>query len=71
MWVLFLPCENISLSGDEQVQLTRQSSGLTLLVLQGVHGLLVFILEHLDKAVWHDFATSIFTHLSHNNVIQT
>ena len=30
---------------------------LTLLVLQCVHGLLILILEHFDKAVWHDFAT--------------
>lgn len=44
---------------------------LTLLVLQCVHGLLILILEHFDKAVWHDFATPIFTHLSHNNVIET
>lgn len=44
---------------------------LTLLVLQGVHGLLILILEHLDKAVWHDLATPIFTDLSHDNVIET
>lgn len=42
---------------------------LTLLVLQGVHGFLVLILEHLDKTVWHDFATPIIAHLSHDNVI--
>lgn len=44
---------------------------LTLLVLQGVHGLLILILEHLDKAVWHDLATPILTDLSHDNVIET
>lgn len=61
--------------GEEIFQRRRTSAAegvelrLTLLVLQGVHGFLVLILKHLDKAVWHDFAMPIFTHLSHDNVI--
>lgn len=51
----------------------RSSTGhgplLTLLVFQGIQELLVLGLEHHDKAVWHDFASPIFTHLAHNNVI--
>lgn len=62
--------ENRSSRGGEQVSAAEGTElGLTLLVLQGVHGLLILILEHLDKAVWHDFATPIFTHLSHDNVV--
>ena len=42
---------------------------LTLLVLQGVQELLILGLEHHDKAVGHDLASAIFTHLTHNYVI--
>lgn len=52
-----------------ECSLNGHSSLLTLLVLQGVQELLILGLEHHDKAVGHDFASPIFTHLAHNNVV--
>lgn len=40
-------------------------------MFQGIQELLILCLEHHDKAVWHDFAFPIFTHLAHNDVIQS